>query len=86
MKKQLPTLKSVSEPVIDPLRIRALMTGIGQTQQRSARTGAMRAECVRDAMPPGVADKASGYPARDPMMASVCRSDLDAPLDYRKKV
>lgn len=86
MKKQLPTLKGVPEPVFDPQRTRALMTGIGQTQQRSQRTGAMRAECVRDVMPSGVASKASGYPARDPMMATVCRSDLDGTLNYRKKV
>lgn len=48
--------------LIDPQRIRALATGVGQTQQRSKMTGARRSEEVAECMPPGVASKAIGYP------------------------
>lgn len=84
---KLPKLGPVSEPVFNPQRIRNMGTGIGQTQQRSELTGARRSECVRDCMPPGVADKASGYPARDEGMtyAAACRNPLDAPLNYKKR-
>lgn len=51
--------------LIDPQRIRALATGIGQTQQRSMMSGQRRAEEVAEAMPPGVASKAIGYPPVD---------------------
>lgn len=87
MKPTLPKLKPVSEPVFDPQRTRNLMTGIGQTQQRSEKTGHERSECVRDSMPPGVASKASGYPARDEdMMGIGYRSySLDCALNYAKR-
>ena len=57
--------KKPGNHLIDPQRIRALATGIGQTQQRSRMTGAHRAEEVAEGMPPGVASKAVGYPAVD---------------------
>jgi len=91
VKPNLPKLKSVSEPVFNPQLIRNLGTGIGQTQQRSEKTGHERSECVRDCMPPGVASKASGYPARnEDMMEGVMSMPygsncLDAPLNYKKR-
>lgn len=88
VKPPLPTLKGVTDKVIDPPRIRAMMTGIGQTQQRSELTGARRAECVRDCMPPGVASKSSGFPPRDDtggVYASCTRPSLDAALDMKKR-
>lgn len=72
--------KKPGNQLIDPVRIRALVTGIGQTQQRSQQTGLRRSEEVRDCMPPGVASKAVGYPAADPMMAGAYRYDPDGPL------
>ena len=87
VKPTLPKLKGVPEPVLNSQLIRNLGTGIGQTQQRSEMTGARRSECVRDCMPPGVADKASGYPAKPEGMVygSACRNPLDAPLNYKKR-
>jgi len=58
----------VGNHLIDPQRIRALATGIGQTQQRSMNSGERRAKEIAEHMPPGVASKAVGYPAKDPMM------------------
>jgi len=55
----------IGNHLIDPQRIRALATGIGQTQQRSMRSGQRRAEEVAEGMPPGVASKSTGYPAVD---------------------
>jgi hypothetical protein len=69
--------------LIDPQRIRALGTGIGQSQQRSKTTGGMRAQKVADMMTPKVRSIAApGYPPVDPMMADI-RQDypgLDAAL------
>jgi hypothetical protein len=72
----------VGNHLIDPQRIRALATGIGQTQQRSKSTGERRAEKVVDCMPKGVASKAVGYPARDPLMAGIAMAypSQDGPL------
>lgn len=85
VKPTLPKLKAVQDTVIDPPRIRALMTGIGQTQQRSELTGAIRAEKVRDCMPPGVASKSSGFPPRDDTMGLYRHKGLDSALDMTKK-
>lgn len=87
VKPPLPKLKGVPETVLNPQLTRNLMTGIGQTQQRSEKTGHERSECVRDSMPPGVASKASGYPARDEdMMGIGYRTySLDCALDYKKR-
>lgn len=57
--------KKPGNQLIDPLRTRALATGIGQTQQRSMMSGQRRAEEVAEGMPPGVASKATGYPPVD---------------------
>lgn len=89
-KPDLPKLKPVVDKVIDPQRIRALMTGIGQTQQRSEQTGHERAECVRDCMPPSVASKSSGFPSRDEDMMegmgmAYRRPSLDGSLNYTKR-
>jgi len=71
----------VGNHLIDPQRIRALATGIGQTQQRSKISGERRAEKAVACMPPGVHSKSIGYPpAPDPMMAQAYTYDRDAPL------
>ena len=86
----LPKLKPVVDKVIDPQRIRALMTGVGQTQQRSEVTGHERAERVLDCMPPKVASKSSGFPSRDEDMMEGMgmgyrRPSLDGALNYTKR-
>ena len=57
---------------VDPQRFRAVATGIGQTQEMSALTGARRAQQVADSIPARCRDAvpaAEGYPApRDPEM------------------
>lgn len=71
----------VGNHLIDPQRIRALATGVGQTQQRSKVTGERRAAHAVECMPPGVHSKSIGYPpAPEPMMAGVYRYDPDGPL------
>ena len=83
--KDLPKLKPVVDKVIDPQRIRSLMTGIGQTQQRSEQTGHERAERVLDCMPPKVASKSSGFPPRDDTMGLYRAKGLDSALDMAKR-
>lgn len=71
----------VGNHLIDPKRIRSLATGIGQTQQRSERTGSYRAERVVSCMPPGVIGKTIGYTKPDPMIGSIMSyPGQDSPL------
>ena len=78
---------TVGNHLIEPTRIRALATGIGQTQQRSMRSGARRAEEVAEGMPAGVASKAVGYPPVDrtdelmEMRAGIYKPDGPLPAD-----
>lgn len=77
----------IGNHLIDPQRIRALATGIGQTQQRSKMSGERRAEEVAECMPPGVASKAIGYPAIDrgdevaEYRSGIYRPDGSLPVD-----
>ena len=60
------TDKTHQTRAVDPARFRALATGIGQSQSMSAATGAMRAQCVANAMPSeqrAALVPVAGYPA-----------------------
>lgn len=79
--------KKPGNQLIDPQRIRALATGVGQSQQRSYMSGCRRAAEVAEDMPPGVASKAVGYPPAETeegmmgmgMARGYC-DDMDGPL------